>query len=406
VSRAAPVNVHRVTSPLRGLRVVDLSRVLAGPYCTMLLSDLGADVVKVERPGSGDETRSWGPPFVGADAAYYLAVNRGKRSCAIDLSVEAGRALVQELCLGADVVVENFRPGTADRLGVGYAELSVRNPRIVHCSITGFGSKRQPADRAGYDFVVQAESGLMSITGTRDGEPTKAGVAVVDVLAGLNAAVGILAAIERRHRTGAGGRVEASLLDSALSGLVNQAQSALATGDAPGRLGNAHPSIVPYETFHAMVAVAAANDGLFRRLCAVLGRPDVATDARFASNPDRVANREALVSLVAAEIARRDADELLEALAQAGVPSGKIRDVPDAFAAAAAAGDPATLTVEHPAVGPIELVRTAVRIDDGATPATAAPPRLGEHTREILRDLLGRADSEIDALAASGAIQE
>jgi crotonobetainyl-CoA:carnitine CoA-transferase CaiB-like acyl-CoA transferase len=232
---------------------------------------------------------------------------------------------------------------------------------------------------------------------------------VVDVLAGLNAAVGILAAIERRHRTGAGGRVEASLLDSALSGLVNQAQSALATGDAPGRLGNAHPSIVPYETFHArdaMVAVAAANDGLFRRLCAVLGRPDVATDARFASNPDRVANREALVSLVAAEIARRDADELLEALAQAGVPSGKIRDVPDAFAAAAAAGDPATLTVEHPAVGPIELVRTAVRIDDGATPATAAPPRLGEHTREILRDLLGRADSEIDALAASGAIQE
>jgi CoA:oxalate CoA-transferase len=376
-------------------------------YATKMLADLGADVVKVERPGTGDETRGWGPPFVGDEAAYYLALNRGKRSCAIDFSVEEGRTLVRDLCAGADVVVENFRPGGADRLGIGYADLRARNPRLVYCSITGFGSARKPADRAGYDFVAQAESGLMSITGDPDGEPTKVGVALVDVLAGLNAAVGILAAIERRHRTGEGARVEASLLDSALSALVNQAQSALVTGHAPARLGNAHPSIVPYETFHArgaLVAVAAANDGLFGRLCNVLDRPELAVDARFATNRARVANREALVPLVAAEIALREADELLEALTEAGVPSGKIRDIPDALRAAADAGDPATLTVEHPALGQLELVRSAVRIDDGSAAATLPPPRLGEHTREILLDL-GRDDAEIDALVASGTVQ-
>jgi len=354
-----------VTSPLTGLRVVDLSRVLAGPYCTMLLADLGADVVKVERPGSGDETRSWGPPFVGDEAAYYLAVNRGKRSCAIDLASDDGRALGQELCAQADVVVENFRPGGAERLGLGYADLRARNERLVYCSITGFGSARQPRERAGYDFVVQAESGLMSITGEPDGQPTKVGVAVVDVLAGLNAAVGILAAIERRHRTGEGSRVEASLLDSALSALVNQAQAALVTGHAPTRRGNAHPSIVPYETFHArdaLVAVAAANDGQFRRLCEVLESAELAADPRFATNPARVQNRETLVPMLGARIGTRDADDLLESLAAAGVPSGKIRDVLDALAAAAETGDPATLTVEHSTLGTLELVRSAVRI--------------------------------------------
>ena len=396
-----------MTSPLTGLRVVDLSRVLAGPYCTMLLADLGADVVKVERPGSGDETRSWGPPFVGDEATYYLAVNRGKRSCAIDLSLDDGRALVQELCAEADVVVENFRPGGAERLGLGYADLRARNERLVYCSITGFGSARQPRERAGYDFVVQAESGLMSITGEPDGQPTKVGVAVVDVLAGLNAAVGILAAIERRHRTGEGSRVEASLLDSALSALVNQAQAALVTGHAPTRRGNAHPSIVPYETFHArdaLVAVAAANDGQFRRLCEVLESAELAADPRFATNPARVQNRETLVPMLGARIGTRDADDLLESLAAAGVPSGKIRDVPDALAAAAETGDPATLTVEHSTLGTLELVRSAVRIDDGAAPATLPPPTLGEHTRELLHEL-GRSDAEIDALVAAGAVQ-
>lgn len=403
----ADVSLRYVTSPLRGLRIIDLSRVLAGPYCTMILADLGADVVKVERPGSGDETRSWGPPFIGDEATYYLAVNRGKRSCAVDLSTEDGRTLVQDLCAQADVVVENFRSGTAERLGVGYAELRTRNPRLIYCSITGFGSARTPTDRPAYDFVIQAESGLMSITGAPADEPAKVGVALVDVLAGLNAAVGILAAVERRHHTDMGALIEISLLDSALSALVNQAQAALATGDAPRRCGNAHPSIVPYETFHArdaIVAVAAANDGLFQRFCTVLNCSELAAEGRFSTNRARVMNRVALIPLLSARIELRNADELLDALMRAGVPSGKIRDIPDAFAAAADAGDPATITVEHADLGALELVRSAVRVDSGVATPTLPPPRLGEHTREVLREL-GRRESEIDALVASQVVQ-
>jgi crotonobetainyl-CoA:carnitine CoA-transferase CaiB-like acyl-CoA transferase len=389
-------------APLAGIRVVDLSRVLAGPYCTMLLADLGADVVKIERPRTGDETRTWGPPFVGGEAAYFVAVNRGKRSCAIDIATDGGRELVRALCGAADVVVENFRPGTALRLGLGDAELRAANPRLVYCSISGFGPRRQPADRAGYDFVVQAESGLMSVTGDPDGDPLKVGVAVVDVLTGLNAATGILAALEQRHRTGAGALVETSLLDSALSALVNQAQNALATGTSPSRLANAHPSIVPYETFRTrdgMLAIAAANDDLFARLCRVLGEPELALDERYATNPARVANRVVLLRRLTDVIRERDTDDLLAALTAAGVPSGRIRDVVDAFAAAEEAGEPATVDV-----GGRELVRTAVRIDGASTVAQLPPPRLGEHTRDVLRGL-GRSDDEIDALARDGVIQ-
>jgi crotonobetainyl-CoA:carnitine CoA-transferase CaiB-like acyl-CoA transferase len=385
--------------PLDGVRVIDLSRVLAGPYCTMVLADLGAEVIKVERPGSGDETRSWGPPFAGGEAAYYLSVNRGKRSCAIDLSQEEGRALALELCAGAEAVIENFKVGGADRLGVGYERVRERNPAVVYCSITGFGSRREPPGRPGYDFVAQAESGLMSITGPAEGPPFKAGVALVDVLAGLHAAVAIAAGIG----AGTGARIEVPLLDAGLAGLVNVAQNALVTGRAPQRHGNAHPNIVPYQDFETAsgrIAVAAANDGLFAAMCRELGKEELARDERFATNPARVENRAELIPLLAERLRERPAEDWVEALGGAGVPVGKVRSVPEALASAAAAGRPATASVEHPTAGALELVASPIWGPTESAPATA-PPLLGEHTKAVLREL-GRTDEEIAALLERG----
>ena len=383
--------------PLDGLGVLDLSRVLAGPYCTMVLSDLGAEIVKIERPGVGDETRTWGPPFVERESAYFLSVNRGKRSVALDLRGERSRAAFMRLAADADVVVENFRPGGADVLGVGFEQVRAVNPRVVYCSITGFGD-REPAGRPGYDFVIQAESGLMSITGPAEGAPSKVGVAVVDVLAGLNAAVAVLAALRRRDETGEGEHVEVSLLDSALSGLVNVAQSVLVTGEEAPRFGNAHRSVAPYEPLQAedgLVAVAAANDGLFAKLCGVLGRNDLLADERFATNAGRVEHRAELAEELESALATRPADEWIELLTAEGVPAGKIRGVLEALEAA---GRGTTVRVEHPTVGPLDLVRTATRMEGGdALPS--APPLLGEHTREVLAEA-GLDDAEIDAVVA------
>lgn len=378
--------------PLAGVRVLDLSRVLAGPYCTMLLADLGADVVKVERPGEGDETRTWGPPWAGGESAYFLSVNRSKRSAALDLAMPAGRDAALALAACADVVVENFRPGGLDRLGLAWETLHARNPDVVLCSIRGLRG-----DRPGYDFVAQAESGLMHITGPVDGEPHKVGVAVVDVLAGLNGAVAILGALAG----GGGRRVEVSLVDAALSALVNVAQGVLVTGEEAARHGNAHPSIVPYEPFRASdgwLAIAAANDGLFARLAVAVELPGLAADPRFATNPARVAHRLELIPVLAERLAARTVAAWLGVLAEAGVPCGEVRGVRDALAAAA----PATLTVEHPTAGPIELVRPGFRLD-GADPGPAtAPPLLGQHTREVLAEL-GLSPDAIAALIDTGA---
>jgi crotonobetainyl-CoA:carnitine CoA-transferase CaiB-like acyl-CoA transferase len=370
---------------LLSLRVLDLSRVLAGPYCTMLLADLGADVVKVERPGAGDDTRAWGPPYAGGEAAYFLSVNRGKRSVALDLARPDGQEVAQRLSRSADVVVENFRPGTAERLGVGYEQLAQERPGLVYCSIAGFGDRRP-----GYDFVVQAESGLMAITGEADGEPVKVGVAVVDVLAGYAAATGILAAVAAEE----GKRIEISLLDVALSSLVNVAQSALVTGVEPGRVGNAHESIVPYQTFaasDAAVAVAGGNDALYRRLCEALERPDLAEDERFRTNPGRVAHRDQLVGELSAIFARRPADEWVARLTEAGVPAGKVRGVLEALT------ECGTKTVEHPTIGSLPLVPSPFGL------AAEPPPLLGQHTREVLAEA-GYTNDEVEALEAAGVV--
>ena len=371
--------------PLSGIRVVDLSRVLAGPYATMTLADLGADVIKVEHPRGGDETRSWGPPYAGGEAAYFLSVNRSKRSVALDLKAPEGRELALELCAGADVVIENFRPGGAARLGLDYEAVRARRPDVVYCTISGFGG-REPRDRPAYDFVLQAESGLMAITGERDGEPTKVGVALIDVLSGLNAATAILAALYRRERTGEGELVEVALLDSALAGLVNVAQNALVTGEEPRRYGNAHPSIVPYEPFRAAdgwIAVAAANDALFVRLCEAIERPDLAGDERYASNAARVRNRESLVAELAAVFAMRPTREWVELLLAAGVPVGKIRGVGEALRET---GD-TTIGVPHPTAGNLELVAPPFKLARGRLGSTTAPPLLGQHTAEVLAEL-------------------
>ncbi|MFB9902826.1 CaiB/BaiF CoA transferase family protein [Allokutzneria oryzae] len=391
----------RAPGPLSGIRVADLSRVLAGPYATMLLADMGAEVVKIEQPGVGDETRSWGPPHAGGEAAYYLALNRGKRSLAIDMKDPETLALTRELCLRSDVVVQNFRPGVADRLGLGAAELRAANPALVYCSVSGFGARREPVDRPGFDAVIQAESGLMAMTGE---EPTKVGVAVTDVLAALNAAVGVLGALYRRTATGQGDHVEVSLLDSALSGMVNLAQTAIVSGEDPVRHGNAHPSIVPYQAFHTadgQIMVAAGNDVLFRALCTALDLPGLATDPRYATNPDRVANRASLVPVIQARLSTRDSSHWVDVLMAHGVPVGEIRGVRDALAAAARAGDPATVTVLHPTAGPLDLVRAGFSVTGQSV--GLPPPLLGEHSVEVLTEL-GVPSSRIAALSEAGLI--
>jgi crotonobetainyl-CoA:carnitine CoA-transferase CaiB-like acyl-CoA transferase len=372
---------------LEGVRIADFSRVLAGPYATMLLADLGADVVKVERPGAGDETRQWRPP---ADAhgtsTYFLGVNRNKRSVALDLSDETGRERARALVAASDVLVENFRPGTMERLGLGYDDLKAGHPGLVYCSISGFGTG-DGAAIPGYDLLVQAVGGLMSVTGEPGGEPTKAGVALVDVITGLHATLGILAALRHRDATGEGQRVEVNLLSSLLSAMVNQASAYAVAGVVPGRMGNAHPSIAPYETFSTAdrpLALAVGNDAQFAALAGVLGRPDLADDPRFRTNPQRVAHRAPLRQVLDELLRTAGADHWSAALSAAGVPAGPVNTLDEAFAFAGRLGLPGIVTVPG-AGGAPESRQVACPLTLTATPARhrLPPPALGEHTAEV-----------------------
>lgn len=374
--------------PLAGVRVLDLGRVLAAPLCAMVLGDLGAEVIKVERPGEGDDTRTWGPPWAegpaGRESAYYLCANRNKRSVTADLKTEAGRTRVRRLALGADVLVENFLPGTLERWGLGYEALARDNPGLVLCSIVGYGSDGPEARRPGYDFAVQARAGWLSVTGEPEGEPVKAGMALADVLTGQNAAVAVLAALRERERSGRGQRVEVALFDSALMGLVNVGQAALVTGRPPRRWGNAHAAIVPYQAFRAAdrpFVLAVGNDAQWRRCCAVLGLDGLADDPRFAANPDRVAHREALVPVLEARLRERPAAEWLAGLEAAGVPCAPVQTVPEALR------DPAFTAglweMEGPSFGRTRSVGSPLRFSRTPAGLRRPPPALGEHDAEV-----------------------
>jgi crotonobetainyl-CoA:carnitine CoA-transferase CaiB-like acyl-CoA transferase len=400
--------VSGVSRPLSHIRVLDLSRVLAGPWCTQLLADLGAEVIKIERPGSGDETRAWGPPWLDGtkESAYFLSCNRGKKSVTVDMDAPGGREILRDLAACSDVVVENFKVGALARRGLDYPSLKAIKPDIVYCSITGFGQDGPEAHRAGYDFIIQGMGGLMSLTGEPGGMPMKAGVAFADVFTGVYAANAIQAALIHRDRTGAGSHIDMALLDVQVAVLANQALNYLVSGAAPFRLGNAHPNIAPYQAFAASdghVIIAVGNDGQFARLCQAMGRPDLASDGRFATNAARVAHREELIPVLAERVAARPTAEWLALLEEAGVPAAPINTLDQAFAEPQVRHRGMTISLPHGS-GSVKLVRCPIRADGFETGAETAPPLLGEHTEEVLKGVLGLDDEDISELRARGAI--
>lgn len=392
---------------LTGLRVLDLSRVLAGPYCTQILADHGADVWKVEHPTGGDDTRAFGPPFVGGESTYFLSINRNKRSVAIDLKPAEGLEIVRELALRADVVVENFRPGTAERLGLGAEVLRAANPRLIYCSISGFGQKGPWRDRAGYDLAVQGIGGLQALTGDPAGPPTKVGTSIADLVTGLYAVQGILLALHRREQTGRGDTVDVAMLDSVVSLLTYQASAWLNAGKAPRRAGNRHPSIAPYETFRAAdgwLNLAIGNDALWRKLCDVVAHPELKDDPRFATNPQRVAHREALLEVVQGILAGRTVAEWMELLDTAGVPCGPILEVEQTLQHEAVLGRDLVVDLPHPTAGTVRTTGVTVKMDEAPGRIRTAPPRLGEHTEAVLTEVLGLTADRLETLRRAGVI--
>jgi crotonobetainyl-CoA:carnitine CoA-transferase CaiB-like acyl-CoA transferase len=407
-----------VPKALGHIRVLDLSRVLAGPWCSQNLADLGADVIKIERPGAGDDTRAWGPPYARdaggentSEAAYYLAANRGKRSVTVDIASADGQALLRELVGHCDVVLENFKVGHLKRYGLDYEALRAIKPDLVYCSITGFGQDGPYAHRAGYDFLVQGMGGLMSITGERDdlpgGGPQKAGVAITDLMTGMYATVAVLAALTHRDRTGVGQHIDMALLDVQVAMLANMAGNFHNSGKPPKRWGNAHANIVPYQTFACAdghIIVATGNDGQYQKFVEAGQRADLGADPRFATNPLRVQHRDILVPLLAAMVATRTRDEWIARLEAVGVPCGPINDIGEVFDNPQVKARGVAIELPHPAAGKVTLVRSPMKLS--ATPATSerAPPLLGQHTDEVLRDVLGRSDEHIAALREKGVL--
>lgn len=394
-------------SALSDLLILDLSRVLAGPFCTMLLADFGAEVIKVERPGRGDGTRAWGPPWVGEESAYFLSANRNKKSMTLNLKAARGRAIVRELAAQADVLIENFKPGTTTRLGIDYERLSAENPGLVYCSITGYGQDGPYRDRPGYDFMIQAQGGIMSITGPQEGPPYKVGVAIVDVTAGLYAANAILTALHERQRSGSGQYIDVALFDSQLSWLVNVAQNYFATGETPQRYGNAHPNIVPYESFatgDGHIALAIGSDAQFQRFCELAHCEALWQDERFQTNAGRVEHREVLIRRLQEVMRERRTEEWLALLAANGVPAGPINDIPTALQDPQARARGMVREIEHDTAGMIQLLGPVAKLSRTPAAVRSAPPTLGANTAEILAQRLDFTEEQIAALRDEGVI--
>ncbi|MFZ7125333.1 MAG: CaiB/BaiF CoA transferase family protein [Desulfobacterales bacterium] len=392
--------------PLSDITVLDLSRVLAGPYATMVLGDLGADVIKVERPRVGDDTRHWGPPEAGGEAAYYLCVNRNKRSLTVNLKDPKGQEIIRQLARTSDIVIENFMAGTLDRMGLGYGDLSKENPGLIYCSITGFGQDGPYRDKPGYDFMIQGMGGVMSFTGAPDGPPMKVGVAIVDITTGLFAVNAILAALRHRERTGVGQYIDMALLDSTLAWLANVGSNYLVSGQNPTRFGNAHPNIVPYEPFltrdGAYIALAVGNDLQWQKFCELAGLEDLAHDPRFATNPMRVKYRKELIPMVAEAMLRRPSQEWLTELNRLRIPCGPINTLDKVFSDPQVQFRDMVADVPHPTAGTVKMVASPMKMSQTPCEIRRHPPLLGEHTDEILRERLGLNVEEIQRLRQEG----